>query len=124
MRDLHSRMLSALLAGEGLQGIAELAAEEAGEPIAIVLPTRGLIGASSEDVELKELGDAVLAGLRGDASGLEAAGIDVAAEVEASGEVIGLAVALGAPVNGSAPRPRVDLDEILRTAALASVAEV
>ena len=33
-------------AGEGLRGIAELAAEEAGEPIAIVLPARGLAGAS------------------------------------------------------------------------------
>jgi DNA-binding PucR family transcriptional regulator len=42
----------------------------------------------------------------------------------ASGEVIGLAVALGAPTNGAAPRPRVDVDEILRTAALAAVAEV
>ncbi len=124
MRDLHSRMLSALLAGEGLQGIAELAAEEAGEPVAIVLPGRGLAGASSNDVALTELGEAVSASLSGDASGLQAAGIDVAAEVEASGEVIGLAVALGTNSNGAIPRPRVDLDEILRTAALAAVAEV
>jgi sugar diacid utilization regulator len=117
-------MLSALLAGEGLQGIAELAAAEAGEAVAIVLPARGLSGASSGDVELAELSRAVSASLRGDADGLEAAGIEIAAEVEASGEVIGLAVALGATANGTVPRPRVDLDEILRTAALAAVAEV
>jgi sugar diacid utilization regulator len=117
-------MLSALLAGEGLQGVAELAAEEAGQPIAIVLPARGLTGASSDDVELEGLGEAVSASLRGDATGLAAAGINVAAEVEASGEVIGLAVALGAAGNGAEARPRVDVDEILRTAALAAVAEV
>jgi len=47
MRDLHSRMLAALLGGEGLRGIAELAAEEAGGPVAIVLPARGLAAASA-----------------------------------------------------------------------------
>src|SRR5215218_2910576 len=99
MRDLHSRMLSALLAGEGLRGIAELAAEEAGEPIAIVLPARGLGGASSQDVELEPLTAAVAAGLRGEADGLTSAGIETAAEVEASGEVIGMAVALGGAAN-------------------------
>ena len=41
MRDLHARVLAALLAGEGLGGIAELAAEEARAPIATVLPSRG-----------------------------------------------------------------------------------
>ena len=123
MRDLHSRMLSALLAGEGLRGIAELAAEEAGEPIAVVLPARGLSGASSDEIQLSELGTAVAAGLRGDSEGLRAVGVEIAAEVEASGEVIGMALALGIVANGT-PRPRVDVEEILRTAALAAVAEV
>ncbi len=116
-------MLSALLAGEGLRGIAELAAEEAGEPIAVVLPSRGLSGASSDEIGLVELGTAVAAGLRGDSEGLQAVGIETAAEVEASGEVIGMALALGTGANGT-PRPRVDVEEILRTAALAAVAEV
>jgi hypothetical protein len=123
MRDLHSRMLSALLAGEGLRGIAELAAEEAGEPVAIVLPARGLAGASSDDVALDRLGAAVTSRLRGEPDRLEAAGVEASTEVEASGEVIGFALALGAPANG-APRLRVDRDEILRTAALAALAEV
>ena len=52
MRDLHSRMLTALLEGEGLRGIAELAAEEAGAPVAIVLPARGLAAGSSDELEL------------------------------------------------------------------------
>ena len=52
-------MLAALLAGDGLGAIAELAAEEAGEPVAIVLPARGLAAASGDEVELAGLADAV-----------------------------------------------------------------
>lgn len=48
-------MLAALLDGEGLRGIAELAAAEAGAPVAIVLPGRGLADAWSREVELVEL---------------------------------------------------------------------
>ena len=55
MRDLHARMLAALLDGEGLRGITELAAEEAGGPVAIVLPGRGLADASSGEVALDQL---------------------------------------------------------------------
>jgi hypothetical protein len=55
LRDLHARMLAALLGGEGLRGIAELAAEEAGGHVAIVLPGRGLADASSEEVGLELL---------------------------------------------------------------------
>ena len=44
-------------------------------------------------------------------------------EVEAGGELIGYAIALPAPVNGM-PRVRVDREEVLRTAALAAIAEV
>ena len=53
MRDLHSRMLTALLEGEGLRAIAGLAAEEAGAPVAIVLPARGLAAGSSDELELE-----------------------------------------------------------------------
>ena len=55
MRDLHARMLAALFGGEGLRGIAELAAEEAGGPVAIVLPARGLADASSGEIALERL---------------------------------------------------------------------
>ncbi len=124
MRDLHSRMLTALLAGEGLHGIAELAAEEAGVPVAIVLPARGLAAASSDDVPLDALGERVAARLRGEDPGDDGAvEVDSVAEVEAGGETIGYAVALAAEGNGL-PRLRVDREEILRTAALAAIAEV
>ena len=36
MRDLQARMLGAVLAGEGLQGLADLAAAEAGGPVAMM----------------------------------------------------------------------------------------
>ena len=44
MRELSTRMIEAVLDGEGLQGVAELAAAEAGGTVAIVLPPRGLAG--------------------------------------------------------------------------------
>ena len=68
MRDLHARMLAALLAGEGLRGIAELAAEEAGGPVAIVLPARGLADGSSGDLPLEEFSGFAAKRLRGEAS--------------------------------------------------------
>ena len=124
MRDLHSRMLTALLEGQGLRGIAELAAEEAGAPVAIVLPASGLAAASNDDVPLDLLGERVAARLRGEDPGNEGAvDVEAAAEVEAGGEPIGYALALGTRGNGM-PRVRVDLEELLRTAALAAVAEV
>jgi hypothetical protein len=122
MRDLHSRMLTALLEGEGLRGIAELAAEEAGSPVAIVLPGRGLAAASSDDVPLAGLDELAAARLRGD--GFDGFGpVDVEVEVEAGGEPIGWALALAAPENGM-PHVRVDREGVLRTAALAAIAEV
>src|SRR5436305_407069 len=47
MRDLQATMLGAVLGGEGLEGVAELAAMETGGPVAIVLPARGLSAASA-----------------------------------------------------------------------------
>jgi sugar diacid utilization regulator len=111
MIDLHARMLTALLAGEGLRGIAELAAEESGSPIAIVLPARGLAVASADDVRLEGLDDAP-------------EDADLAIPIEAAGETIGHAVALPpAPSNGI-PALAVDREEVLRTAALAALAEI
>jgi sugar diacid utilization regulator len=111
MIDLHARMLTALLAGDGLRGIAELAAEESGSPVAIVLPARGLAVVSADDVRLEGLADAPR-----DA--------DLAIPIEAAGETIGYAVALPpAPSNGI-PALAVDREEVLRTAALAALAEI
>src|SRR5215218_11511672 len=41
LRSVHLKMLDAVLAGEGLARVAELAAEAAGAPVAIVIPRLG-----------------------------------------------------------------------------------
>ena len=57
-------------------------------PVAIVLPARGLAAAPRTSVELEPLGAAAAARLRGDRASSTAA-LEVEAEVEAGGELIG-----------------------------------
>jgi PucR family transcriptional regulator, purine catabolism regulatory protein len=121
MRDLHARMLAALLAGDGLRGIAELAAEEAGGPVAIVLPGRGLADASSDDVALAELTGFAAERLSGGASKAPDS-VELEHTVSAGDEAIGYVLALQASRNGLTIN--VDREEVLRTAALATLAEV
>ena len=52
MRELSTRMIEAVLDGEGLQGVADLAAAEAGGPVAILLPPRGLAARAPEAGEI------------------------------------------------------------------------
>ncbi len=111
MRDIHNRMLAAVLDGEGLRGLAELAAEEAGGPVAIVLPARGLAAASSDELDP--------AAVHGDAS------VVARVSVEAGGETIGHVIALDPAASPNrVPELELDRDEVLRTAALACLTEV
>lgn len=111
MRDIHNRMLAAVLDGEGLRGLAELAAEEAGGPVAIVLPARGLAAASSDEIDP--------AAADGDESAV------ARVPVEAGGETIGYVIALDpATSSNGVPELELDRDEVLRTAALACLTEV
>jgi hypothetical protein len=57
MRELSTRMIEAVLDGEGLQGVAELAAAEAGGPVAIVLPPRGLAARAPAGGELNGIAE-------------------------------------------------------------------
>lgn len=116
MRDLQGRMLAALLNGEGLEGVADLAATEAGSPVAIVLPDRGLAAASSEGVDLKRLAR-MLAARTGDEL---VEGTDCEVPVVIGDERIGWVVSLEGERNGL-PRVEVDRAEVLRAAALASL---
>ncbi len=122
MRDLHASMLSALLEGEGLQGVVDLAAVEAGAPIAIVLPARNLIAASGDTPDIEELREFVNKRLE---DPREAAPDAVEAElpVMVGERAIGYALALRSHENGL-PTVRVDSEEVLRTAALAALTEV
>ena len=103
MRDLHARMLSAVLGGEGLQGVADLAAGEAGGPVAILLPARGLSASSPKGTKIN--------------GGRPEVEVPVLAGEEEIGSVLVLA-----PANGAGPE--VDREEVARAAAAAAVTEV
>jgi len=106
-------MLAALLDGEGLQSVVELAAAEAGAPVAVVLPSRNLRAASDDSIDL----DALRA-----AGGERPPGVAHLEPVRVGDEVIGEVFALQA--RNGVPRPSIDVAEVLRTAALAVVTEV
>ena len=93
MEDLHTKMLAAVLAGEGLHGITALAAEELGGPVAIVLPARGLADASSEAVTLAELTRFVSERMRGERPPAPAA-VELARPVETDEGTMGFVLAL------------------------------
>jgi hypothetical protein len=115
-------MLGALLAGEGLRGVAALAAAEADQPVAIVLPARGLDISSAEEFDLVEL-TAFAAARAHDASASVPDSVAAVAPVIAGGERIGLVLGLRPERNGF-PGVAVDREEVLRTAGLAALTEV
>jgi sugar diacid utilization regulator len=119
MRDLQAKMLAAVLDGEGLNGVAELAAVEAGGPVAIVLPARGLTAAAPGDEP-----PADVVAYIGNRGGPPPASVLAEVEVLAGAERIGAVVALSANGNGAPPGLQLDHEEVLRAAALAALAEV
>jgi sugar diacid utilization regulator len=122
MRDLHATMLGAVLGGEGLGGVAELAFLETGGPVAIVLPARGL-SASSSGTVAEELAGYVVQRLAGAEVG-PPAGVEVAVPVKAGEDEIGAVLMMSS--NGAAPAdsPPIDSEEVARAAAFAAVAEL
>lgn len=123
MRDLHSKMLAALLSGEGLPAVADLAAEEAGGPVAIVVPGRGIAVSSDDSVDLEALTRSVAEQLAGSEPGVPAASVEIALPIVAGDETVGLALAMPWARNGL-PQVELDREEILRTAAMAALTEI
>jgi sugar diacid utilization regulator len=116
-------MIEAVLDGEGLHGVAELAAAEAGGPVAIVLPPRGLAARAAGGGELNGLAEYAKARV---ADGEAAAPDRIALErsIEAGGQRVGV-VLLFENDSGEDELPvKVDREEVLRAAALAALAEV
>jgi sugar diacid utilization regulator len=115
-------MLGAVLGGEGLEGVAEIASLETGGPVAIVLPARGL-SASSFGAVPKELAGYVERRLQG-ADADPPDGIVAAVPVQAGADEIGAVVVMAS--NGTAPEgaPPIDNEEVARAAAFAAVAEL
>jgi sugar diacid utilization regulator len=121
MRELSTRMIEAVLDGEGLMGVAQLAAAEAGGPVAIVLPPRGLGARAPGGGELNGLAEYAKARIA-DAEAAPPDRIVLERTIEAGGSTVGVVLLLESE-DGDAPVP-VDRDEILRAAALAALAEV
>jgi sugar diacid utilization regulator len=116
-------MIEAVLDGEGLQGVAELAAAEAGGPVAIVLPPRGLAARAAGGGELNGLAAYAKARL----AESEAAAPDRLAmerSIEAGGQRVGIVLLLEDDSGEDEPPVKVDREEVLRAAALAALAEV
>jgi hypothetical protein len=123
MRELSTRMIEAVLDGEGLQGVAELAAAEAGGPVAIVLPPRGLAARAPGGGELNGLAEYAKARV----AEIDATAPDrIALErsIEAGGRIVGVVLLLESELEDGESPVLVDRDEVLRAAALAALAEV
>lgn len=125
MRDLHEQMLAAVLDGDGLEGIAELASAELGIPVAILLPNRGLsvVWPEPDDTNfsaaLTEWAAAALTG----SNGALPDGVEQTAPVIASGTDVGRIAALS-PTDEATRAPLIDVGEVLRWAALATLSEI
>src|SRR4051794_32075046 len=124
MRELSTRMIEAVLDGEGLQGVAELAAAEAGGPVAIVLPPRGLAASAPGGGELNGLAEYARARVaRIEASAPEPIALE--RPIEAGGQIVGVVLLLERHEGDDGEAQMlIDREEVLRAAALGALAEV
>ena len=119
LREAHLAMVDAVLAGDGLGGVAELAAASTGGTVAIVVPARGTVIAPAED---RAAGERLTRWVAERALGRPAAvPADVLAEVpiRLREEVVGAVALLRGAV-----APSADAPEFLHMAAAAAVTEL
>jgi PucR family transcriptional regulator, purine catabolism regulatory protein len=121
LRAVHLEMVDAVLSGDGLDRVAELAAGAAGSPVAIVVPRLGAVaagGGRAAGEVLDAVGRYVADRLRdrpAEVPGAVVAEVPIAAGDDVVGAVMLLA-------GRTAPRP--DATEFLHLAAVASLTEV
>ncbi|MDX6667929.1 MAG: hypothetical protein QOK04_1309 [Solirubrobacteraceae bacterium] len=122
LRGVHERMVDAVLTGEGLQRVAELAAEAAGGGVVIVVPRIGAVAvapkASAAAAEVTALKRYVGDRLKDRPSKVPEA-IVAEVPITAGDELLGVVVLLGE--DGAEPVP--EAAEFLHLAALASLTE-
>jgi sugar diacid utilization regulator len=119
LRSIHLQMVDAVLSGDGLERVADLAARAAGGPVAIVIPRLGATalspGAGATDVSaLRRYGAERIK----DRPAPVPAGVAAEVPVASGDEVLGVVVLLG---DGS---PAPEAREFLHLAAVASLTEV
>jgi sugar diacid utilization regulator len=123
MRELSTQMIEAVLDGEGLQGVAELAAVEAGGPVAIVLPPRGLAARAPGGGELNGLAEYAKARVA-DTRATAPDPIAMERSIVAGGQTVGVVLLLDQGSGDGGQPVLVDREEVLRAAALGALAEV
>src|SRR3954452_3877716 len=117
VRAVHLRMVDAVLSGDGLEGVAALAASETGGLVAIVVPRLGAAAASAPVAEMPALRRYVSERARSRAAAVPP---NVVAEVPiASGDEH-----LGAVLLIGKDEPAADALEFLHVAAVACLTEV
>jgi len=121
LREVHLRMVEAVLHGDGLAQVAALASGAVGAPVAIVIPrlaVAALAGTPRDEALLDELGAYVAECVRGRAAEVPAS-VLAEAPITTGEDLIG-SVALLA----SDGEPRPDAGEFLYIAAVAALTEV
>jgi DNA-binding PucR family transcriptional regulator len=117
VRAVHLRMVDAVLSGDGLEGVAQLAASEAGGVVAIVVPRLGAAAASGPGADLAGLRRYVGERARSRAAGVPA-GVVAEVPIVSGDEQLGAVLLLG----DDAPAP--EALEFLHVAAVACLTEV
>jgi hypothetical protein len=119
LRTLHLAMLDALLVGEGLGAVAELAARDCGGPVALIVPRLEVATGSSEAVaELGRLRRYVLDRCRGRVAPVPR-GVAAEVPIVSGEELLGVVLALG---DAGADERVVDRLRLVAVAALTEIA--
>ncbi len=119
LRQLHLRMVDAVLGGEGLARVAELACEAAGGPVAIVVPRLGAaVLAPAEDAGDLASIRRYVADRTKDRPTQVPDGLLAEVPIQSGDDVVGAVVLLGEGAVGA------DASEYLHLAAVASLTEV
>jgi sugar diacid utilization regulator len=121
LRGLHLEMMEAVLHGEGLERVAELTAEHAGGPVAIIIPRVGTAVAAPAPAtaRLAALTRYVVARLR-DRPAKVPEELEMEVPIGTSGDPVGAVLLLRGP--SEAPRP--EAGELLHLASVASLTEL
>lgn len=123
LRELHSAMLAAVLADEGLAGVAELAAHAVGGPVLVVIPQLPVPAALASNGQRASTDAAALERWAAERVGGRRAAVprDVIVEVPISfrGEVVGIAALLQA-----GEPPGAEASEFLHLAASVALTEL
>jgi sugar diacid utilization regulator len=117
VRAVHLRMVDAVLSGDGLEGVAALAASETGGVVAIVVPRLGAAAASGPVADLGALRRYVSERARSRAAAVPA-GIVAEVPISTGDEQLGAVLLLGET------EPAPDALEFLHVAAVACLTEV